>query len=687
MLRSLGNLKGYGLVLQTVFVFSMLTNVIGTGWIFAACLLCGLLCIEDLWTCRQAERISGKWDAALHLLSAAIAAAIVACNLNLFDPVRSVISVFNIGCTVLGGWIAFFGFGKRILKDALGKRQEHLPSLGRLLLVMAWVLALRDTDSRLSVYIFCGIIGAISMWENQAQPPALTKRQACWTAAFAGLFSFATLLANYQLFQPIFTSIPILLAAFYGGFTVAWNCLGLALSRLPLTAVETERRKPVQVFFLAAGMIAVIDLLALFFYLYPGILTRDSTTTIAQILGTRPYNNSMPFWHTMTVQLFVKLGLTLFGTMNGAVSFFHCAQILLLAASMGAVIVTLYQIGAPRGLLVGVFCLYAFQPYNVVLSVTLWKDVPFGCAAVLVTVGLFRLLKNIGHSRILNWAIFLFGAVGFSLWRTNGWYAFLAVFGVMVFLLGKKQKNLLFVMAWVLVLCWVLINPVLDFLGVSGTNMVEALGIPMQQVARVVANDRDLTESQEEALSEIFDLEQVAQLYTPGNVDPIKFTAFRRDRKDYLFDNGGAYLKLYLSLGMAYPRDYLEAWIEQTKGFWNGGYEYPMYVLKTIEEENGLVQTDGQNLIGRLFRSAFRLMEMPPMMRIFPSIGLYVWGLIGCCLVNVLKKRDVFLLTIPILVLIVGLWLGTPVFCEFRYAYPLMLTLPLIGGVTLYWRE
>ena len=58
--------------------------------------------------------------------------------------------------------------------------------------------------------------------------------------------------------------------------------------------------------------------------------------------------------------------------------------------------------------------------------------------------------------------------------------------------------------------------------------------------------------------------------------------------------------------------------------------------------------------------------------------------MIGCCGVNVLKIGEAFLLPIPMMALLVGLWLGTPVFCEFRYAYPVVLTLPFIACVTMY---
>ena len=39
---------------------------------------------------------------------------------------------------------------------------------------------------------------------------------------------------------------------------------------------------------------------------------------------------------------------------------------------------------------------------------------------------------------------------------------------------------------------------------------------------------------------------------------------------------------------------------------------------------------------------------------------------------------------LPVLVLVLGLWLGTPVYAEFRYAYPMVLCSPMALMTTLY---
>lgn len=92
----------------------------------------------------------------------------------------------------------------------------------------------------------------------------------------------------------------------------------------------------------------------------------------------------------------------------------------------------------------------------------------------------------------------------------------------------------------------------------------------------------------------------------------------------------------------------------------------------------------GDNPIASCYAAWFRAAEKPIAMQPLYSIGLRVWILVACCLINALKKNRQWLIAVPVLVLLVGLWLGTPVYSEFRYAYPVILTSPFILTTTLY---
>ena len=556
------------------------------------------------------------------------------------------------------------------------------------LLIYTWLTVLSPlsvTDTYYSVYLLCGALGLMCLYDNYKSCRCCDSKKQWILWLFSGWFSLAVVFANFALFEPLSVLQNLFdgLCCFAGGLCVGKAVLTYLLDRLPFAIGYPDRNRAGRIFLLVFGIITLIDLMYLFFGIYPGILTTDSVTTIRQLMGDEAYNNTMPFWHTLTVQPFVKLGLAVFGNMNAAVACFHVAQILFMAGCFAFVIMTLYQIGAPLWFVVGAFCVYAFQPHNIVYAVTLWKDIPFAGATALFITSLYRLLKDVGNKKE-NYAVFLLGALGFSLWRTNGWYAFLVTVMVMVFLLGRKNKRLLILMTAVLMLCWVLLNPVLALLGVSETNLVEAFAVPMQQVARVIWEGRELTPEEAGLLGEIFWLDKIPQLYDPLTVDPIKFETFRYDQVEHIRANAGEYLGLYLSLGLKYPGDYLKAWIEETKGYWNGGYFFWIYTLQMGSNPYGIETAVEPNLIGRLFAAMFRYLEKPAFLQILTSIGLHVWALVSCTLVNILKKKEEFLLSIPLLVLIFGLWLGTPVYSEFRYAYPMFVSMPLILAVTLF---
>lgn len=573
---------------------------------------------------------------------------------------------------------------KTLLKNASGTT-----TVFRAFLIYLWFTVLSPlsvTETYYSVYLLCGVLGLLCLYDNYKTGRESRISRMGTLGLFSALFSLAVVLANYPLFEPLSVLQNLFDGAccLAGGFCLAQAVLVYLVDRLPYRSRVTEGNHPGILFFAVFVTVAGIDLLYLFFEAYPGILTTDSITTVQQLMGDEAYNNTMPFWHTLTVKLFVTPGLSLFGNMNAAVATFHVAQILFMAACFGYVIMTLYQSGVPWWFLAGVCGVYAFQPYHIVYSVTLWKDIPFAGAAALFITALYRLLKGIGRFRTGNYLVFLLGALGFSLWRTNGWYAFLVTVLVMLLLLGWKDRKLLILMAAVLVVCWILINPVLSILGVKETNLTEAFAVPMQQVARVITEGRELTQQETYLLGEIFWLDKVPQMYDPLTVDPIKFETFRYDQVPYIRANAGEYLRLYVSLGLRYPGDYLKAWIEETKGYWNGGYFFWIYTRDMQENAYGIANTAGGNLISRLFGAAFRYLEKPAFLQPLTSIGLHIWALITCTLVNALKKREEFLLGIPLLVLVAGLWLGSPVYAEFRYAYPVFVTMPLILGVTVF---
>lgn len=559
----------------------------------------------------------------------------------------------------------------------------------QLVFVYIWITNLIHTDSFFSLYIFCGIFGVAAIFRNENQGRYMPKKTTRILAIVSAGFSASVIFANYSLFQPcrVLLNLLNIFLTFIGGFIISWNLLVYALNRLPIRVAGQDQQKPVRFFLLCFGSISVINLLYLFFCKYPGVAPQDTVSQMYQLAGLQPYSNWTPYWHTVTIEFFYDIGNYLFGDVNAAVACYSVVQALFASACFAYVLLTLYQMRMPQFLLCIVYVIYALLPYNIVFSITIGKDILFGLGMLFMITAFWRIYQSLGKSKVMNYLCFLFGGIGFSVWRTNGWYVFALFFLIVALFLWKSHKKLLCAMGMILLISWTMLNPFLQNKQIPNGSITETMAVPFQQFARVIVNERELTEEEESMLKEIFCMEEVKSLYTPMRADPIKFYAFRSSRTDFFKSNLLNYALLWLKLGIKYPADYLEAWIDETKGFWHGGYDMGVYDHVFPANDLGIVNREEEGFIAQLFLQYFRLFDRPDYLQLFKSIGFAVWIVSGCFLINILKKRKEAWIAVPSLIIVLSLCIGTPVYAEFRYAYPLFIVSPFVLATTLFHTE
>lgn len=563
------------------------------------------------------------------------------------------------------------------------------------LFVICWLSILADTDSLHSIYSFCAIGSVFCLCSNYAWNQLYPKSHRLSTLLVSLLFSIAVSAANYPIFLQVrdpemvsaatnrMENLLNLACCLLGGTLVAWNILTFLLEQLPLPSVSgINRNKAWLVFFVSFGVIAAIDLIYLFLDEYPGHVTPDSLDQILQgYLGA--YKNDHPFWHTYWIKTVLTLGYALFGSANKAVALFSILQILFMATCFAYGVMTLYQAGVPNwctGLTLGI---YAFMPYNIAMSITIWKDVPFAGGCLIFVISLYRLLTSLDKRSWISILMLAAGAVILSLSRNLGVFIVLVVCLLGFPLLWKKRRCAVFLLAVVVFICILLTGPVLTMLGVENSDFTESLSIPLQQLARVVHDGCPLTKEEEALLNKIFDLDEIPQLYTDWLADPIKLEV-RENDVAYLRENLAEYGKLWVRLGLKYPAHYAKAWIDQTKGYWNGGYDYHQYVEMVEDNTLGIAKTSGGNIVAKLIYLYFGLTRHGIFFQLLLSIGLQVWILAACCYVNLTKKRKEYLLSVPVLFVIIALLVGTPVYAEFRYAYSAFITCPVVLLLTVF---
>ena len=419
-----------------------------------------------------------------------------------------------------------------------------------------------------------------------------------------------------------------------------------------------------------------------FLYQYPGIMTPDSINQLEQVLGLIPYSNHHPWIHTLFIKLFYTIGYTITGSMVAAMGFYTLMQMCFLAASISYFVSStrIFHLKPVWSFLLALA--YALLPYHAVYSVTVWKDIPFAAAVLLFLTALLR-IHNRNHRS--DYIIFILSGIMMCVFRSNGWYAFLLCLPFLLFFL-RRNKYLIGSLAITLCMSILIRYPVMNASHVVSPDFVESLCIPLQQVSCVLANDRDLTPEQNELIDQVIDRTYVKELYNPTFADNMK-ELVRAGNPQYLEDHKTDFLKLWISLGLKYPGDYLEAYIQQTNGYW-----YPdSYYL--VAEAEGISATSLGISHTPLIRGplvvkgkeiAIKLGSMIPLYGTLWSMGVIFWIFL-ICIACILARRDYskLLYALPCLTLWFTVMIATPVATEFRYVYFLILCLPFYLVTTL----
>lgn len=577
---------------------------------------------------------------------------------------------------------------QRWLKENLvNKLKKH--SIGiRILLIFGWLSFLADSDSYYVPYLLVGIMGMMCLANSchcNAKP--IKNRIYFMVAAISFAFSVMVLAANYSLFgnsrftgnQGKMIRVVYIVILFLGGYMAMREilvCLADKVWRITWSPQQQEG-KPRWIFFISMAVISTGNFIFLFLAKYPGNLTPDSISQIKQILSGN-YSNHHPFYHTLVIRLFVSAGLEIFDDINAAVALYHVFQILFMAGCFSFAVLTLWQAGFSRKAVILAFIWYAAMPFHIMYSFTMWKDVMFGGVTVLFLTSVFRILKGIGRRFWVNYLVLIVGGMGTCLFRSNGWFAF-ALSALCFIFLVRKKKALIGIFAGILVAAFLMKHAVLEGIGVSQPDTLEALSIPAQQIARVIAEGGRLTDEQLDMLDKVVDVGSVREKYDPRISDPVKNLVRAMGNQDYMADNFEEYLKLYVGIGLANPGEYVKAWIDQTKGYWNGGYPYWRWADGVQQNTLGIARTVRSVLAGKVLDKYLWLYTGVAPLQIFLCIGFHVWVIVMVGYICVVRgNREGLFLCIPNLAIILSLLIATPVYSEFRYAYSIFCGIPLL---------
>lgn len=490
-----------------------------------------------------------------------------------------------------------------------------------------------------------------------------------------------------ELTNPLFKAVVITVTAiglfliFRGAVQIVfictekWNASGGAIQR--------------KYGFLLVGAVCLVCWLPYLLKNFPGVMTIDSMNQFAQVIGIYAPSNHHPWTHTLVMKFFYEAGYMLTGDRTLAIAFYTVFQMVFMAICVAYLVHTLVKIGIRKKVLIAVTAFYALVPYNALYAVTVWKDSMFAGGVLLYVCTLLRFLQwkdtevswgSLRSEQFCDMVMLVVSGFLMSVFRTNGWYAFLITLPFVVLILRKHWKLVLSMQVLVVLAVLVMKGPVMDAQHVIQPDLIESLSIPAQQISRVIVQNKPVTEEQDAFLNHILDTSKIKDLYNPYVSDGFK-RLVRAGDETYLEEHFTEFLKVYVQIGLEYPMDYLIAFRDQSIGYW-----FPTQSGIIAGDEGVIPNEFGVEnrsllkgpVVVKINEIALKLKDILPGYGNLWCMGALFWLILlagGILLVR--GDRRQLLLYIPCIAIFLTLVAATPVAKEFRYAYAYIYCVPL----------
>ena len=455
---------------------------------------------------------------------------------------------------------------------------------------------------------------------------------------------------------------------------------------------------------LAAGFIAVWSVY--WVMLWPGSITQDSFRQIIQALHLVPYSDHHPIAHTLVIEGLLTPLVAITNDVTVSLSIITAVQMVVLAAIFALCVDAMREFRLPTWILTATYVLFLLHPLTGWYSVTLWKDIWLGTFVFALGTVSAIIVSRARDGRPIPWsmwAVFALSIVAVAFSKKTGLIIVLPLVAVAVFYL--RGRNLV---KWVSlgltgVLAYLAGHAlIVAALQVKPGSEAEAWSMPVQQIARTVAENGDsLSATERAAIDEFFNGADIGELYEPWISDPIK----KRLNVDLLDTRRDEFVSLWLTLGREHPATYVDATLNQTYGYWYPDVTYWMTsasswsdilrynaadkrkdsLEKTVAAQLYIEYNGGEVVTVEPYKpELFPLNSIRriPIIGWLLSLGAWTWTALVFTAISISRRTVQSRPVSVLMVIVLATCALSPVFAEARYAYPVLLLLPLLGSLT-----
>lgn len=448
-----------------------------------------------------------------------------------------------------------------------------------------------------------------------------------------------------------------------------------------ITKFESLNKKfpnPIINFFLCMILI-MIAWIPIFLRCYPGVVTNDSLVQIYQGIGSTDMTSHHPVIHTLLIGIFLNIGNNI-KDYNLGIALYSIFQMIVMASIFSYSLIFMRKKKVPVICRIIALIYYMFYQVHAYYAISMWKDVLFGGVFLLTVMMLIDMVceKEKYFSKKVNIIKFVILITLTMSLRNNGLYAIVLSVPFFIYFYRKNFKKICLLIVATFFVYFSLSTGLKAAFNVKAGNIREALSIPMQQLARTVKNHKDeLDDSEKDEITRFIKLtpDEISEKYNPKISDPIK-DYFDGDE---FSNNKPEFIDTWIKLLKKYPKDYIDAFVENCYGYW-----YPeathWVTLNFTQDDESLGIYEDHKIESKIIDRYKEIVDNRtiPVISMLYSIGFMVWVLIvllGKILIR--KELKKIIIFIPLITLIVTT-IASPVFCEFRYVYSIFTCMPTL---------
>lgn len=332
--------------------------------------------------------------------------------------------------------------------------------------------------------------------------------------------------------------------------------------------------------------------LPVFLAYYPSVFAYDAEGQLYQVMAD-DYSTHHPLLHTLFLGVFFRLGDRLPGSYSSGMALHSVVQMFLMGVILAYVLTVLYRQKTSWVMRILLLLFYAIFPVNSVLAVSTTKDVLFSGLVLLYIVKLDQRYHEKQEKIKGSDVCFVLLSVLMLLLRNNAVYAWLLCQPFLLYSAGKRGRLKRYaVLAAATLLLFGLGNAgIKTAVSARSGSPREMLSVPLQQMARTrVMHEEEIDDDMRERLDAYLPSEWVFAAYNPYLADPVKSRAV-------IHDDPAGLIKTWIKLGAQFPLTYLDAFLDNSIGYWYLGDKSHSTIYGVgMESGFGYLSTDNRTM-------------------------------------------------------------------------------------------